>query len=240
MMAVLFLSSSRENHSEIERRRRNKMTLYITELSDMVPTCSALARKPDKLTILRMAVSHMKSWGERGTHQLTALTNPPSWLNRWEITRLKHSIYQRCTQQRTKMALKSYIAIYSPYKVYCVILYMLFSEASKWSKHTICSMPSVIRLILYSLLASKRPFSVIVKMSTFIFYIVSNISRWKLNRLKRFRLLSFYRKIMLKFEYQIWSSGFWGSFVCSSLNHHCIALHNAFWNYRALIIKPSI
>lgn len=61
-LAVFLLSPyCRENHCEIERRRRNKMTAYITELSDMVPTCSALARKPDKLTILRMAVAHMKA-----------------------------------------------------------------------------------------------------------------------------------------------------------------------------------
>lgn len=37
------------------------MTHYINELADMVPQCAALGRKPDKLTILRMAVSHMKS-----------------------------------------------------------------------------------------------------------------------------------------------------------------------------------
>ncbi len=52
---------ARESHCEIERRRRNKMTSYINELCDMVPACSSLTRKPDKLTILRMANSHLKS-----------------------------------------------------------------------------------------------------------------------------------------------------------------------------------
>lgn len=64
------------------------MTQYITELSDMVPTCSALARKPDKLTILRMAVSHMKSM--RGTgNKSTDGAYKPSFLTE-QVPRSPH------------------------------------------------------------------------------------------------------------------------------------------------------
>lgn len=37
------------------------MNAYINELSDMVPPCNGLIRKPDKLTILKMAVAYMKT-----------------------------------------------------------------------------------------------------------------------------------------------------------------------------------
>nr|QCF41919.1 aryl hydrocarbon receptor nuclear translocator [Brachionus rotundiformis] len=86
---------ARENHCEIERRRRVKMAAYFNELCLMVPTCNNLQRKPDKLTILRMASSHMRNLRQANSNPINQSMNDssykPSFLTDQE---LKHLILE--------------------------------------------------------------------------------------------------------------------------------------------------
>ena len=74
------------------------MATYFAELCDMVPSCSNLARKPDKLTILRMAAQFMKNLRTTNNSLSLATSNQtdlhkPSFLNDQE---LKYLMVESC------------------------------------------------------------------------------------------------------------------------------------------------
>ncbi|XP_028399044.1 aryl hydrocarbon receptor nuclear translocator-like isoform X2 [Dendronephthya gigantea] len=62
------------------------MNSYINELSEMVPTCNENPKKPDKLTVLRMAVDHIKHLrAEPSYEQQTPKTKTSSFLSEREL-----------------------------------------------------------------------------------------------------------------------------------------------------------
>ena len=58
--AMCFCFSRRPSRNLSEKKRRDKLNVYISELAAMVPTCANAQRKLDKTTVLKMTVGYMK------------------------------------------------------------------------------------------------------------------------------------------------------------------------------------
>ncbi|KAH8024030.1 hypothetical protein HPB51_020788 [Rhipicephalus microplus] len=82
--ALATISGRRKNHSEIKKRRRDKMNMYISEMASLVPMFKAMSRKLGKLTELRQVVQHIKTI--RGPiNSYTEGHYKPPWLSEEDV-----------------------------------------------------------------------------------------------------------------------------------------------------------
>ncbi|XP_059112986.1 basic helix-loop-helix ARNT-like protein 2 isoform X5 [Peromyscus eremicus] len=80
-------SGSRQAHSQMEKRRRDKMNHLIQELSSVIPPLSPATPKLDKLSVLRRAVQYLRSL--RGmTESFLEENSRPSFIHDKELSHL--------------------------------------------------------------------------------------------------------------------------------------------------------
>ncbi|XP_017769902.1 PREDICTED: aryl hydrocarbon receptor nuclear translocator homolog [Nicrophorus vespilloides] len=55
----------RESHNEVERRRRNKMAVFINELADFVKNKKVMIRRPERVNVLQCASDLMREYSQK-------------------------------------------------------------------------------------------------------------------------------------------------------------------------------
>lgn len=92
----VFDEHRKQNHCEIEKRRRDKMNHYIMQLASVIPSFANNQSKFDKLTVLRMAVQHVKSL-RSSLCSFSSFHLRPSFLSNGNL--LKNLILQMASQE---------------------------------------------------------------------------------------------------------------------------------------------